>query len=84
MAFSVPLADGGPARLAPIYDVMGLGADAEGNVYFTERAGNRVRKGSPAGIISTIAERGREVAAVMVGPAANAQWFLPYAITRGS
>jgi hypothetical protein len=57
--------DGGPARNAPVYDVMGLAADAAGNVYFTERDGNCVRKVSPAGVVSTIAGTGLEAATAM-------------------
>ena len=73
--------DGGPALDAPIYDVMGVTADAAGNVYFTERDGNRVRKVSSAGIISTIAGTGTRGCSGDGGPAINAQLFLPYGIT---
>jgi hypothetical protein len=73
--------DGGPARDAPIYDVMGVAADGAGNVYFTERNGNRVRKVSSAGVISTIAGTGAGGCSGDSGPAIDAQLFLPYGIT---
>ena len=72
--------DGGPARYAPVYDVMGVAADAAGNVYFTERDGNRVRKVSPAGVVSTIAGTGTGGCNGDDGPAIGAQLFLPYGI----
>jgi hypothetical protein len=71
--------DGGPARLATVYDVMGLAADAAGNVYFTESDGNRVRKVSSDGVVSTIAGTGIGGCSD-AGPAINAQLFLPYGI----
>lgn len=74
-------ADGGPAREAPIYDVMGVAADAVGNVYFTERNGNRVRKVSSAGVISTIAGTGIGGCSGDGGPAIDAQLYLPYSIS---
>jgi len=72
--------DGGPAQEAPVYDVMGVAADAAGNVYFTERNGNRVRKVSSAGEISTIAGTGTGGCSGDDGPAIDAQLFLPYSI----
>jgi len=71
--------DDGPARLATVYDVMGIAADAAGNVYFTERDGNRVRKLSSDGVVSTIAGTGIGGCSDG-GPAVSAQLFLPYSI----
>jgi hypothetical protein len=76
--------DGGPARDAPVYDVMGVAADAAGNVYFTERDGHRVRKVSPAGVVSTIAGTGAGGCSGDGGPAIAAQLFLPYGIVADS
>lgn len=47
--------DGGPATAAGIYDPKYIVADKFGNVYFSEMAGNRIRKINTAGNISTIA-----------------------------
>jgi hypothetical protein len=71
--------DNGPARLATVYDVAGLAVDAAGNVYFTERDGNRVRKVSPDGVVSTIAGTGIGGCSD-AGPAVSAQLFLPSGI----
>src|SRR5579862_5234309 len=50
--------DDGVAQDAPVYDMMGKSADAAGNVYLAERDGNRIRKVSSAGVISTTAGTG--------------------------
>ena len=47
--------DGSAATTASISEPYGLAFDSHGNCYFTEVVGNRVRKITPAGIISTIA-----------------------------
>jgi hypothetical protein len=49
-------------------------------VYFTERDGNRVRKVSSDGVVSTIAGTGIGGCRGDGGPAINAQLFLPYGI----
>ncbi len=76
--------DGGPARNAPVYDVMGVAADAGGNVYLTERDGNRVRKVSSTGVISRIAGTGTGGCSGDGGPAIDSQLFMPYGITADS
>jgi sugar lactone lactonase YvrE/Tol biopolymer transport system component len=50
--------DGGPATAAQIYFPVGLTFDAQGDLYIAEADGNRVRKVTPAGIISTVAGNG--------------------------
>jgi sugar lactone lactonase YvrE len=52
------LGDGGPALLAQLNRPFGVAADAFGNVYVSEVSGNRIRKISPNGTISTVAGNG--------------------------
>lgn len=47
--------DGGPATAAQMNQPLVLARDAAGNVYIGEGNGNKIRKVTPAGIISTIA-----------------------------
>ncbi|MEO6723210.1 MAG: T9SS type A sorting domain-containing protein [Ferruginibacter sp.] len=50
--------DNGPALLASLYWPNGVTVDKSGNVFFTDRRNNRVRKVSTAGIITTVAGNG--------------------------
>ena len=50
--------DGGQASKALIYAVTGLAIDGKGNIYFADAAGSRIRKVTPAGVISTVAGNG--------------------------
>ena len=50
--------EGGPALDATLNAPCGIVADRAGNVYITESLGNRVRKITPAGIITTVAGTG--------------------------
>jgi len=49
----VPDGDGGPAAMALLHDPSGIAFDESGNVYISEVYGGRIRKVSPAGIITT-------------------------------
>lgn len=72
---SVP-GDGGPAtaaRLALSDDGAGLAVDSAGNLYISEGHGPRIRKVTPAGIISTVAGTGQEGFSGDRGPATQAQ-----------
>jgi trimeric autotransporter adhesin len=51
-------ADGGQANKALIYAVTGVAIDSKGNIYLADAAGSRIRKVTPAGIISTVAGNG--------------------------
>jgi len=51
--------DGGPATAATLSTPFGLAADTAGNVYISDSGNGRVRKVSPAGVISTFAGNGR-------------------------
>lgn len=52
--------DGGPAISASLNDVIDVGSDAAGNLYIAEGYGMRVRKVTPAGIITTVAGNGTQ------------------------
>jgi len=72
---SVP-GDGGPATAASLGlsdDGAGLAVDSTGNLYISEGHGGRIRKVTPAGIISTVAGTGQEGFSGDGGPAVRAQ-----------
>ncbi len=50
--------DGGPATAAELNSPVGVAADKLGNVYIADLYDNRIRKVSPAGIISTLTGNG--------------------------
>jgi uncharacterized protein (TIGR03437 family) len=62
--------DGGPGTLASLNKPSGVAVDAAGNVYIAD--GGRVRKVSPAGIISTVAGSGYVGSSGDGGPATSA------------
>lgn len=49
------LNDGKPAASVAIYAPMGVAADTDGNLYFTEYGGGHVRKVDSSGILTTLA-----------------------------
>jgi uncharacterized protein (TIGR03437 family) len=51
--------DGGPAIQASLNNPQGIAVDAAGNVYISEMSGNRIRRVSTDGTITTIAGNGR-------------------------
>jgi sugar lactone lactonase YvrE len=53
--------DGGQASAATVYGPNGVTTDASGNVYISEERGRRIRKVTPAGIITTIAGNGSSI-----------------------
>ena len=66
-------ADGGLAKQAQISDPSGIVVDKAGNLYFAEWAASKVRKISPAGILSTVAGTGTAGSGGDGGPAVLAQ-----------
>ncbi|MBI2685386.1 MAG: hypothetical protein HYX27_03645 [Acidobacteria bacterium] len=56
--------DGGPGRAATLTNCDGITSDAAGNIFITDTSNRRIRKLTPAGIITTIAGGSSDV----VGP----------------
>ena len=74
---SGPEGDGGPASGALLQAPRNLALDAAGNLYISEFAGQRVRKVSTSGQISTVAGTGTAGLAGDGGPASAAQLAFP-------
>jgi len=61
--------DGGPATSAALDDPCGLAVDTSGNLYIADSDNNRVRKVNSAGIITTVAGKGRSNnSSALLGP----------------
>lgn len=74
------LGDGGPAMQATLNQPRGVTVDAAGNVYIADTGQHRIRKVTPAGIISTVAGAGVAGFAGDGGPATAAQLNAPLAL----
>ena len=72
--------DSGPAASAALNLPRGLSFDAAGNLFFADSGNNRVRKVTPAGIISTVAGDGTSGFAGDGGLAISAQLQSPVAV----
>ena len=68
--------DGGPAIKAALYSARGIAVDRSGNLYIAE-LGNRVRRVSADGTITTVAGTGRRGYSGDGGPAINAMLNQP-------
>jgi uncharacterized protein (TIGR03437 family) len=67
--------DGGPATSAQLSYPQGLAVDGSGNLFIA--GGNRIRKVSPSGIITTVAGNGVSGVSGDGGPATSATLFYP-------
>ena len=65
--------DGGPAVSAQLSAPTGVAIDSAGNIYIADSGNNRVRKVTPAGIISTVAGNGTAAFAGDGGAALSGQ-----------
>ncbi len=68
----------GPAATARFFEPQGIALDAAGNLYIADRAGNRIRKLTPAGVVSTYA--GGAAGGYLDGPAATARFNAPIGV----
>lgn len=73
--------DGGPAAAAQFRSPTAVAVDDGGNVYIADSGNNRIRKASPAGLITTVAGNGSYGYSGDGGPAADAQFSSPAAVT---
>ncbi len=69
--------DGGPATSASMNSPIGIAVDATGNVYIADLGNNRIRKVTPAGVISTVAGTGGYGYGGDGGPATGARLSSP-------
>jgi sugar lactone lactonase YvrE len=76
-ALTTQVGDGGAATAGYLQSPQGVSVDAAGNVYIADTTRNRVRKVSPAGVITTIAGNGTAAFAGDGGPATSAELSSP-------
>ena len=72
--------DNGPATFAILVQAEGIAIDLAGNTYISDAGDHRVRKVSPAGVITTVAGTGIAGFSGDGGPAASAQLNSPYGL----
>jgi uncharacterized protein (TIGR03437 family) len=72
--------DGGPASAAMLNNPLGLVFDHAGNLYIADTGNSRIRRVSPAGLITSVAGSGTQGYSGDGGPAAAAQLNLPEGI----
>jgi hypothetical protein len=75
---SGPNGDGGPATSAQLNQPNGMAVDSAGNLYIIDSGNQRIRKVTPAGIISTIAGNGSFGFSGDSGQASSAQLGNPF------
>ena len=73
--------DAGDARKARLNHPAGLAVDASGNVYLADRDNHRIRRVSPAGVISTLAGTGEPGDSGDGGPATLARLNRPSSVS---
>ncbi len=76
--------DGGPATAATFYSPSGVAVDSQGNLFIADIGNNRIRKVSPAGIITTVAGRGGSGFSGDGGPATAARLNVPSGVAVDS
>ena len=69
--------DGGPATSAVLFGPTGVAIDTSGNLFIADILNNRIRKVTPAGIITTVAGNGSFGYSGDDGPATSAQLYYP-------
>ncbi len=72
--------DGGPATSAQLFNPTGVAVDAAGNLFIADFNNNRIRKVTPAGVISTVAGNGSQGFSGDGGPATSAQLSGPESV----
>jgi uncharacterized protein (TIGR03437 family) len=75
--------DGGAATAASLNQPGGLALDSSGSLYIADTGNNRIRRVTPAGVISTFAGTGAEGADGDGGAAAQAQFATPVGLAFG-
>lgn len=76
--------DGGPAIAAQLFSPWGLTLDSSGNLYFSDRYNNSIRKVDHAGIITSLAGQVKAGFGGDNGPAASAQLYKPSGVAVNS
>ncbi len=76
--------DGGPATAAQLHTPSGVAADSAGSIYIADTGNVRIRKVTPAGVISTVAGNGAFGFSGDGGPAIAAQLAHPYGVAADS
>jgi uncharacterized protein (TIGR03437 family) len=72
--------DGGAAAVAQLNNAAGVALDSSGNLFVADTLNHRVRKISPAGVITTVAGTGVEGISGDGGPATSAQLDSPMGV----
>lgn len=77
ITYRAPLGDGGPAGVAPLDFPTGVAATPDGGFLVSDQYASRIRRVSPAGVITTVAGTGRAGLSGDGGPATAARINYP-------